>query len=137
MNLFKFDDLITPKILTGIYLLTTLLAALACILTFIGGSVGGAVAWGLVALFNRIFFECIIVVFKNNEYLRRIADAMDGGVASINQDKDKRSQWEKDFAAEAWKSKQQENHHNKASDDADFGTTDNKPEKPDASQDKQ
>lgn len=137
MNIFNLNNMITPKILTGIYILTTVLAALACVFTFIGGSPGGALAWGLIAFFNRIFFECIIVVFKNNEYLRRIADAMDGGVASINQDKDKRSQWEKDFAAEAWKSKQQENHHNKASDDADFGTTDNKPEKPDASQDKQ
>lgn len=106
MNLFKFDDLITPKILTGIYLLTTILAALACIITFIGGSVAGAVGWGLVALLNRIFFECIIVAFKNNEYLRRIADAMDGGVAPPKQDNDKRSTWEKDYATDAWKEAQ-------------------------------
>jgi len=77
--MFKLENMITPKILTGIYILTTLLAALMCVITFMGGSAGGAFAWALIALFNRIFFECIIVVFKNNEYLRRIADALDGG----------------------------------------------------------
>lgn len=137
MNLFKFDDLITPKILTGIYLLTTILAALACIITFIGGSVGGAIGWGLVALFNRIFFECIIVVFKNNEYLRRIADAMDGGVAPLNHDKDMRSKRDKDFAADAWKTTPKQSRQENTPPDADFGASGNNPDQPDASQDKQ
>lgn len=79
MNVFNLNNMITPKILTGIYVLTTVIAAVACVLTFLGGSFTGAIAWGLIAFFNRIFFECIIVVFKNNEYLRRIANALDGG----------------------------------------------------------
>ncbi|MCE3116867.1 DUF4282 domain-containing protein [Enterobacter sp. ASE] len=76
MNIFNLNNMITPKILTGIYILTTVLAALACVFTFIGGSPGGALAWGLIALFNRIFFECIIVAFKNNEYLKRSAESL-------------------------------------------------------------
>ncbi|WFZ22223.1 DUF4282 domain-containing protein [Citrobacter portucalensis] len=75
-KLFKLENMITPKILTGIYILTTLLAALMCVITFLGGSAGGAFAWALIAVFNRIFFECIIVVFKNNEYLKSSSESL-------------------------------------------------------------
>jgi hypothetical protein len=77
MKLLSLDEMITPKILTGIYILTTILAALAAVFTLIGGSTGGAIAWAIVAIFNRIFFECIIVVFKNNEYLKKSADHLE------------------------------------------------------------
>lgn len=91
MKLFSLDEMITPKILTGIYILTTLFATLAAVFTLINGSIEGAVAWAIVAIFNRIFFECIIVVFKNNEYLRRIAHALDGGEPDLMADIIKKS----------------------------------------------
>ncbi|CAH5657991.1 hypothetical protein BN1222_04842 [Klebsiella quasipneumoniae] len=31
----------------------------------------------IMAFFSRIFFEGLMVIFKNNEYLRRIAEALE------------------------------------------------------------
>jgi hypothetical protein len=76
VKFLSLDEMITPKILTGLYILTTVFAALAAIVTLIGGSVSGAVALAVVAIFNRIFFECIIVVFKNNEYLKSSSEQL-------------------------------------------------------------
>ncbi|WP_155959307.1 DUF4282 domain-containing protein [Klebsiella aerogenes] len=74
MNLLKLDEMITPKILTGLYLFTTFAAVLLLVVSLLSGNVYGAITCAVVALFNRIFFECIIVVFKNNEHLRNSSE---------------------------------------------------------------
>lgn len=70
-----FESLITPKILTGFYwlaLLGVLFSGLA--LMFAGSFFSGlfSIIFGAVA--TRVFFEMIMIVFKNNEYLKKIAD---------------------------------------------------------------
>ncbi|VFS25898.1 Uncharacterised protein [Enterobacter cancerogenus] len=121
MNIFNLNNMITPKILTGIYVLTTVIAALACVFTFIGGSPGGALAWGLIALFNRIFFECIIVAFKNNEYLKSSAESL--------------QEIAKSLAVAVSENKKKAHSH--AVPDADFSDESKAQTQPDASQDKQ
>ena len=75
--MFGFDKLITPKIINVLYGITMLLLVVAAIITFVNGKAAGALVLLLCAVFCRIFFECIMVSFKNNEYLRRIAEALE------------------------------------------------------------
>ncbi|EER2743153.1 DUF4282 domain-containing protein [Escherichia coli] len=75
--MFGFDKLITPKIINVLYGITMLLLVVAAIITFVNGRAAGALVLLLCAVFCRIFFECIMVSFKNNEYLRRIAEALE------------------------------------------------------------
>lgn len=72
-----FDKLITPKIINVLYGITMLLLVVAAIITFINGKPAGALVLAICAVFCRVFFECIMVSFKNNEYLRRIAEALE------------------------------------------------------------
>ncbi|QNQ54504.1 DUF4282 domain-containing protein [Serratia liquefaciens] len=74
-NIFFFDAMLTPKIITGVYWL--------CLLGIIVGGIGamfyGEFFRGLFAIiiggvFTRVCFEMIIIAFKNNEYLRKIAE---------------------------------------------------------------
>lgn len=75
--MFGFDKLITPKIINVLYGITMLLLVVAAIITFVNGKAAGALVLLLCAVFCRIFFECIMVSFKNNEYLRRIVEALE------------------------------------------------------------
>jgi hypothetical protein len=59
-NIFFFDAMLTPKIITAVYWLALLGVLLSGII--IGG------------VFVRVAFEMIIIAFKNNEYLRKIAE---------------------------------------------------------------
>lgn len=72
-----FDKLITPKIISALYIITTLLFIGAAALSLSNGKTGSAILCIVIAVFSRIFFECIMVSFKNNEYLRRIAEALE------------------------------------------------------------
>lgn len=73
-----FDKLITPKIISSLYLITVVLLVIAAILAFVSNGFSAAVIMLLImAVFARIFFECIMVSFKNNEYLRRIAESLE------------------------------------------------------------
>ncbi|MTD39618.1 DUF4282 domain-containing protein [Erwinia sp. CPCC 100877] len=72
-----FNKLITPKIINALYGITMLLLVIVAVLAFINGQTGGAVALLVSAVFCRVFFECVMVAFKNNEYLRRIAEALE------------------------------------------------------------
>ncbi|TQI78158.1 uncharacterized protein DUF4282 [Serratia fonticola] len=74
-NIFFFDAMLTPKIITAVYWLC-LLAILA---SGIGAMVYGEFFRGLLGMilggvFTRVCFEMIIIAFKNNEYLRKIAE---------------------------------------------------------------
>ncbi len=72
-----FDKLITSKIINALYGITMLLLAIAAIMSFVNGNADSAVALIVSAVFCRVFFECVMVAFKNNEYLRRIAEALE------------------------------------------------------------
>ncbi|WP_431224259.1 DUF4282 domain-containing protein [Serratia sp. L9] len=74
-NIFFFDAMLTPKIITGVYWL--------CLLSILVGGIGmmiyGEFFRGLLGMivggvFTRVCFEMIIIAFKNNEYLRKIAE---------------------------------------------------------------
>lgn len=74
-NIFFFDSMLTPKIVTGLYwlfLLTTIAGGISSI--FYGGVLRGLIGMVVGCILVRIFFEMIIIVFKNNEYLRKIAE---------------------------------------------------------------
>ena len=76
--MFSFDKLITPKIISVLYFLTVALLALAAVLTFFTQGINlGGIMLLVMAFFSRIFFECMMVTFKNNEYLRRIAESLE------------------------------------------------------------
>lgn len=76
--MFSFDRLVTPKIISAFYIFTVVVLLFMAIASFLAN---GMNAWSVVAIalaiFSRIFFECIMVSFKNNEYLRRIAEALE------------------------------------------------------------
>ncbi len=73
MGFFKFDQLITPKILAVVYLLLVIFCVVMALKT---GSKDGMqmLGWVFAAIVARIPFELVMVTFKNNEYLRRICE---------------------------------------------------------------
>lgn len=86
--MLNFNKLITPKIITVLYWLSLIagipaLLLLAVMMESQSRGVAGLsitqiiliVVPALIAI--RVFFELIMISFKNNEYLRRIADALD------------------------------------------------------------
>ena len=76
--MFNFEKLITPKIISTLYIITlVLLVGLAVISLFMRGFNSASIMLLVMAVFSRIFFECVMVSFKNNEYLRRIAEALE------------------------------------------------------------
>ncbi|BDH45431.1 hypothetical protein TUM12370_14750 [Salmonella enterica subsp. enterica serovar Choleraesuis] len=75
--MFSFDKLITPKIITVLYILTLIAFILSAIVAMVHGEIGTGLGLLVTAVFSRIFFECVMVAFKNNEYLRRIAESLE------------------------------------------------------------
>lgn len=75
--MFGFDRLITPKIISALYIITVVLLLFVAVVQFMSGGVSAAIVLVFTAFFSRIFFECIMVSFKNNEYLRRIAESLE------------------------------------------------------------
>nr|WP_245610141.1 DUF4282 domain-containing protein [Tatumella morbirosei] len=71
-----FNKLITPQIITVLYALTLVLSLLGAFINLSKGKVSEAIVLLVIAVFSRVFFECVIVNFKNNEYLKRIAEAL-------------------------------------------------------------
>ena len=74
-NIFFFDAMLTPKIITAVYWL----ALLGVLISGIGMMFYGEFFRGLFGIivggvFVRVAFEMIIIAFKNNEYLRKIAE---------------------------------------------------------------
>lgn len=70
-----FESLITPKLLTAFYwlaLIGVLFSGLALI--FNGSFFSGIFSIIFGAVGTRVFFEMIMIVFKNNEYLKKIAE---------------------------------------------------------------
>ncbi len=80
-DLLHFDSMITPKIVTLIYWLALALIALAGLFTLFAGE-GGIVVRLLTVIIGvplamlgaRIYCELIMVLFKINENIQRLAD---------------------------------------------------------------
>ncbi len=79
-DLLKFDNMITPKIITFVYWLLLLLVVCAGLRTMFGGFGGftvvgffmGLIGMAVGALGARIWCELLIVLFKMNEALQEI-----------------------------------------------------------------
>lgn len=74
-NFATFETLITPKIITVIYWITSILLILGGILVFAHNNGGLTLGLAVALIAVRVSFELIMVSFKNNEYLRRICEA--------------------------------------------------------------
>ncbi|ULH12438.1 DUF4282 domain-containing protein [Serratia marcescens] len=86
--MLNFNTLITPKIITVIYWLSLLagIPALLLLAVMMESKSSGVMGLSITQIILiavptiviiRVFFELIMISFKNNEYLRRIADALD------------------------------------------------------------
>ncbi|EAM5219136.1 TPA_asm: DUF4282 domain-containing protein [Salmonella enterica subsp. salamae serovar 42:z:1,5] len=76
MDFLKFDQLITPKILSIVYLLLVIFCIVMAVKT--GGTNGmQMIGWIIAAIVMRVPFEFVMVTFKNNEYLRRICEEIE------------------------------------------------------------
>ncbi|WP_232461633.1 hypothetical protein [Tatumella citrea] len=60
-----------------LYALTLILSLIGALFNLSQGKVSEAIVLIIIAVFSRVFFECVIVSFKNNEYLKRIAEALE------------------------------------------------------------
>lgn len=78
-TLFSFDKMITPKIISVMYVLTIISTVIVILFCLSIDKVAGAIVAVIGLFFSRVFFEFVIVTFKNNEYLARIALALDAG----------------------------------------------------------
>ncbi|KFC06226.1 putative membrane protein [Trabulsiella guamensis ATCC 49490] len=77
-QILGFDYLLTPKLMVFLYWLFMVLIVVSGVFAMIGGELlRGIVAiiFGLIGC--RVMFELIMIAFKNNEYLRRIAENSD------------------------------------------------------------
>lgn len=74
-DLLFFDKMVTPSILLFLYWFNIVCLVVASVI-----AVGtGRIFEGLISLFFgaivlRVFYEILMMAFKNNEYLRRIAE---------------------------------------------------------------
>ena len=78
-ELFFFDSMLTPKIITIIYWLLLALVVIAGIGTMFSGMgfmsfISGLLVIGFGALGVRVWCELLIVIFKINDNTRRIAN---------------------------------------------------------------
>jgi hypothetical protein len=78
-EVFFFDEMLTPKLITLIYWLLLFAAVISGLgIMFSGmsftGFIGGLVTIILGAVFARIWCELLIVIFKIHENLKRLAD---------------------------------------------------------------
>lgn len=76
-NIFFFDSMLTPKIITFVYWLALFSAITSGIFTMFSNYGGffsglGIIVFGCVGA--RIWCELLIVLFKINENLKRLAD---------------------------------------------------------------
>ena len=80
-DIFFFDSMLTPKIITFIYwllLISSLVSGLASMFTEYGG--GFLAGLGIIifgAIGSRIWCELLIVLFKIHENLQKIANKSD------------------------------------------------------------
>lgn len=74
-NIFFFDAMLTPKIITVAYWLSLLGIIVTGVMAIATGEfLAGLIILILGGVVTRVCFEMIIIAFKNNEYLRKIAE---------------------------------------------------------------
>jgi hypothetical protein len=74
-SIFFFDAMLTPKIITVAYWLSLLGMILSGIMyIYMGDFFRGLLGMVIGCIFIRVCFEMVIIAFKNNEYLRKIAE---------------------------------------------------------------
>lgn len=78
-NIFFFDSMLTPKIITFVYWLILFIVVISGLGTMfsVGGFEGfgrGLAIIGAGAVFTRIWCELLIVLFKINDNLKKMAD---------------------------------------------------------------
>lgn len=78
-KILTFESLITPKLVAVFYWALTLMVVIigGVVITRFGGDIGSTLVLVAVLVMIRIAFELVMVSFKNNEYLRRICEAME------------------------------------------------------------
>lgn len=69
-----FDTMITPKVITFIYWLVLVLIVVVGVATLFQAPIQGIVILVAGPIVYRMLFEMIIIAFKNNEYLKKIAE---------------------------------------------------------------
>lgn len=75
-SLLGFETLITPKLLVFFYWIAMIVILLGGIIGIIQGNIIAGIVGTLLALVMcRVCFELIMIAFKNNEYLRTIAES--------------------------------------------------------------
>ncbi|MEY8647621.1 hypothetical protein BME18_23815 [Klebsiella michiganensis] len=75
-DLLGFDHLITPRVLVFLYWLLMVLILVGGVFSMFSGQFITGFFGTIFSLIGcRVMFELIMVAFKNNEYLRRIAES--------------------------------------------------------------
>ncbi|MDX5300188.1 MAG: DUF4282 domain-containing protein [Gammaproteobacteria bacterium] len=78
-ELLFLDDMITPKVITFIYWLALIAIVLGSLFTiFQGEIIGGLLTLVGGAIAARVWCELIIVIFRINENLKKIAERNSG-----------------------------------------------------------
>lgn len=76
-DVFYFDEMITPRVITFIYwllLLVVVVAGLSTMFSGFGGFLGGIGIIVLGSVFARVYCELMIVLFKINDNIRKLAE---------------------------------------------------------------
>lgn len=74
-DLLGFDHLITPKVLVFLYWLLMVIIVVGGVFSMFNGLFIAGILGTIFSLIGcRVSFELIMIAFKNNEYLRRIAE---------------------------------------------------------------
>ncbi len=71
-----FDSLLTPKIMVFLYWIFMALAVVGGVISIFNGQIIAGLFGTIFSLVGcRVMFELIMIAFKNNEYLRIIAQS--------------------------------------------------------------
>ena len=74
-SLFGFEVLFTPKMLIVFYWLSMIAIIISGLIAMkMTGVITGIVGIIVSLVFCRVMYELIMIAFKNNEYLRKIAE---------------------------------------------------------------
>ncbi|BBG31032.1 MULTISPECIES: DUF4282 domain-containing protein [Zymobacter] len=74
-QLLSFETMVTPKLITILYWVMLVIIVIAGIRSIVFvGIIPGIISMVVMAVVVRILFELTMLAFKNNEYLKKIAE---------------------------------------------------------------
>lgn len=74
-QLLSFETMVTPKLITILYWVMLVIIVIAGIRSIVFvGIIPGIISMIVMAVVVRILFELTMLAFKNNEYLKKIAE---------------------------------------------------------------